>query len=334
MKLHFTIALFLLFSIKIYSQLIQSVELTDWKNGCKGAYSIIHDDYCMYTSKGIAQYADTAAHNRGISISFAIVTGHCDDNEWNRANSMLQNGHEIHNHSHNHFCGLPVNWCPNDYYTSKNYAEEYNLSNDLILKYTKTKADFFVFPYDLINDTMINYLKDSLKLLGTRSGKQNSLNSPDSIENFGVRFNILRPEQKRTVLDSLAQSAINEGKWAVRGCHGVEDESWGSIPLNDYVAHLNFLQKKISSYDLWVETPVRILKYNRCKQNTLIKLNKDIIEIKNTSEYNEEKLTLEVNSNDKLTFYQADKQLKTVFRNNKYYINFFPNKGNILVVKL
>lgn len=325
--------LLIIISLKSYGQELQSLSLSAWKNGAKGAYSIIHDDFGMEPVHGIGRHVDSIATNRHIPVSFAVVTADCDQSDWKKANEMIAHGHEILNHSHNHFCGLPVSWCPRNYYHRADYKTEYNLSTSIIKKETGVQAEFFVFPYDLINDTMLVYLKDSVHMLGVRAGKQNVLNHTDSIENFGVRFHMLRPEQSRLCLDSLVLEAIETGTWAVRGCHGVEDSSWASISLKDYIRHLDLLQAKVASNELWVETPVRMLKYNRCKKETKLALKQDVITVVNGSEYNDVELTLQLSVKGEYNFSQNGKVLKSRFSNGVAYVNFIPKNGNIVIRK-
>lgn len=325
--------LILVLGLKSYGQDIHSLSLSAWKNGAKGAYSIIHDDFGMEPAKGIGQHVDSVATSMNISVSFAVVTSHCDAMDWKKANEMIAHGHEILNHSHNHFCGLPVSWCPNDYYHRTDYEIEYNLSTSIIKKETGIQPEFFVFPYDLINDTMLTYLKDSLHMLGARSGEKDAFNRSDSIKNFGLNFHILRPEDNHLVLDNLVLNAIETGTWAIRGCHGVQDASWGSILLKDYVSHLKLLQKKVATNELWVTTPVRVLKYNRCKKKTKLFLHENKILVVNGTKYNQSELTLQLDVSEKYDFIQNGKSLKCRYSKGVVFVNFIPQRGNIKIRK-
>lgn len=268
----FVILLITATSLYAQSSNIKDIRIATWKNNTKGAYSIFHDDFCMETSRGIEAYADTIAYKRDIPIAFAIVTGECSKKEWREAKRLISHGHEITNHSNDHYCGLPVEWCPRNTYTRKDYKVQFDLSQELIEKNTGKKANLYVFPYDLFDDTMVSYLKDSVQIGGSRSGIQDKLNHPDSIQPFGIRFHILRPEHSTDSLNGLAQQAIFDGGWAVRGAHGIEEEgeAWGSIPLQAYRNHMDFLQAKKKTNELWVDTPTAILNYSLARYATSI----------------------------------------------------------------
>lgn len=278
MKKHFLLLLLFVLPSFHFAQ-VKSVKIANWKNYAKGAYTLIHDDFCMDFANGIANYADTMAHNRGIPVSFGLVSGHCDEQDWKKANEMIAHGHEVMNHSHNHYCGEPVEWCPTANYTSKDYKVEFDLSTQLIEKHTGIRPTYFVFPFDLFNDTMTAYLETELNFQGARSGIQNTLNHPDQIKPFKTAFHFFRPAQSYDLLNDLADQAVKEGKWAVRGVHGVEDDSWASLPKEGYRKHLDFIKEKKEEGLLWVASAKDVIDYSETRYKTAVDFNPDKNEI-------------------------------------------------------
>jgi hypothetical protein len=61
-------------------------------------------------------------------------------------------------------------------------------------------------------------------------------------------------------------AAIANGGWANRTMHGVNDTSWNSVPLAQYIAHLDYLKTKVDARLLWVATPSSILKYSKARE--------------------------------------------------------------------
>ncbi len=248
------------------------IKIAPWLNGAKGAYTIMHDDFCMAHASGIAEFADSIATAHSIVFDFPVVTNHCDSADWSIAKDLIKRGHEISNHSHNHYCGLPVSWCPTGTYDSSNYNTEYNLSTQLIYENTGIRPTLFIYPFDLHTGHMHDHLMN-LGYKATRSGPQTSgTNHPDSLELERLGFQVLRPEQGLEELNDLVDRSILFQQWGIRVSHGVNDASWGSITLEDYEAHMSYLESKVASNDLWVTTIGPIHEYLSIKKTSSINL--------------------------------------------------------------
>jgi hypothetical protein len=119
-------------------------------------------------------------------------------------------------------------------------------------------------------------MHDYLMNLGysaTRSGPQTSgTNHPDSLDLERLGFQVLRPDQGLEELNDLVDQSISLERWGIRVSHGVNDASWGSISLEDYDAHMSYLESKIASNDLWVTTIGPIHEYLTIKKKSSINL--------------------------------------------------------------
>lgn len=57
-----------------------NVSISTWKNQANGAYTIVHDDVGDFAVQGVLTHADTMAFNRGIKLTFGIITSSCEGN--------------------------------------------------------------------------------------------------------------------------------------------------------------------------------------------------------------------------------------------------------------
>jgi hypothetical protein len=189
-----------------------------WKDNRKAAYSIIHDDYGDATTVGISQYADSMAYNRGIKLVFGAITSACDSSDWTIARQMIKNGHEAINHSHNHRCAVRMDWCTN-VYTSADYAVELDTSTALIERGTGYRPRFFINPYDLSTESIIEHLK-SLGYLGVRAGTQEQLNSKDFSDFYHLNYHVYAPTSNLAQLNQAVTDAIAEEGFGLKMRHG------------------------------------------------------------------------------------------------------------------
>jgi len=237
------------------------VYIATYKDGKTGAYSLIHDDFGAGYAHGIEDYADSIAYNRGIPISFAVIAGECGKEDWNKAKEMIQHGHQVLNHTMKHKCGQANNWCSFGNWDEKDFDVEIDSSTSLIEKNTGKHPAFFIFPFDLFTDTMVAYLKHK-HYAGARAGQQNLVHESSIEDPFRLNFTVFRPEQDASVLNSFANEAVQKKSWAIRVVHGVNDESWASISLSDYRAHLDYLKKLSNTHSLWVANLSDVVLYS------------------------------------------------------------------------
>ncbi len=273
--LRFTMLMFwALFGIRVSAQNATfSVEFTAFKYDAKGAYTLIHDDFG--TAWGIEKYVDSIAYHRKIPIAFGVITSACKSTHWESARQMMQHGHELINHSHRHYCGLPVDWCPSEIYTEKDYPIEFDTSTQIITKETGFRPTFYIFPFDLYKNEMFEYL-EKIQFLGARGGTKSKLNTSETNDFFRLNFHVYFPNDSVKTLNQLAQKAIDQKQWAIRAMHGVGDNSWGVVSVKDYQNHVDFLAQKVKENELWVVNPSEIIKYqiNKLKYEPQPKITK------------------------------------------------------------
>jgi peptidoglycan/xylan/chitin deacetylase (PgdA/CDA1 family) len=247
--------------------------ITTYKNDAAGAYTLIHDDFGGSWADGIGNYADTMAFNRKIPLCVALIAGHCDNNDWLKAIAMTQHGHQLLNHSMNHLCGSKGGGCSPGVkmWDENNFGTEIDSSEALIIRNTGKHPLFFMFPFDVHTDTMISYLRHK-GYAGARAGQRDLLTESNPSDPFYLNFKAFLPGQTSEDLNSFADEAITGNGWAIREVHGVEDGSWGTINLNDYRIHLDYIKALSDSGKLWVATlsDVLLYRYNAGKYKAAI----------------------------------------------------------------
>lgn len=258
-----------------------SASIATWKSNYTGAYSVIHDDFGAGSVNGIENYADTIAFNRGIKFTFGAITSECTSQDWANALVMMSHGHEIMNHSHNHYCGQPVGWCETNTWDENDFDIEIDQSSSLIQSNTGHYPRFYIFPYDLHTDTMLSYL-ESVDYLGARAGTQSqtlnfaNLNDQDFNDPFRVNFFVFGPSTNVSDLNAAAQMAIDNSGWAIRELHGVQDASWASVGESDYRAHMDFCKQKQDAGDLWCSTTSDIISYQTQRKSYSLNVSSNI----------------------------------------------------------
>ncbi len=262
-KLTFVLAFIGLYQVRSQTP---SATIATWKDNFTGAYSVIHDDFGSASVNGIENYADTIAYNRGIKFTFGAITGSCTAQDWANALTLMSHGHEIMNHSHNHYCGQPVAWCQTSTWDENDFDIEIDQSSSLIEANTGHFPRFYIFPYDLHTDTMLSYL-ESIDYLGARAGTQSqtlsfaNLNDKDFPDPFRVNFFVFGPSTATSDLNDAAQMAIDYEGWAIRELHGVQDASWGSVPEANYRAHMDYCKARQDAGELWCATTSEVISY-------------------------------------------------------------------------
>ncbi len=256
-----TTILCFLFIIPLSSQ-TPTASFATWKDNKKAAYSIIHDDYSNYVP-GIFQYAYPIAKARGIKICFGAITGFCDAPEWSNARTMIADGNECVNHSHNHKCGGTAGQCSGlTTYGIANFATELDLSTQLIETNTAVRPRFFIHPYDAPSDAIINYLKNTLGYLGARSGNQLAVNSSNFTDFMRLNYYVYDGTASALAgLNTAVDAAISSGGYVVREFHGIDDGSWAAMTQANYTSHLNYVKSKMDDGSIWSATTTEAITY-------------------------------------------------------------------------
>lgn len=258
-----------------------------WKDNKKAAYTIIHDDYSSYVT-GIFRDAYPIATARGVKICFGAVTGFCGATEWANARTMIADGHECVNHSHNHKCGGSAGQCTGlNTYSSADFNTELNQSSTLIETNTGVKPLYFIHPYDASSDAIINHLQGTLGYIGSRAGSQDIVNA-NNFTDF-MRENYFVYDGSPAALNSLntaVNTAISTGGYAIREFHGIDDGSWAAMTKANYTAHLDYVKSKIDDGSIWSCTASEAITY---------KMQRDVWSM--TTTYDATSSTISVNFN-------------------------------------
>lgn len=257
-----------------------SASIATWKNDADGAYSFIHDDYGDNGVLGINNYADTIARNRGIKFTFGAITSACENNPqmWTDAIDMINYGHEIINHTHNHYCAVRRDsWCTTGLWAepaTEDFDTELDLSTNLINTRTGTYPRYFIYPYDLFNAAANDHLK-TLNYIGSRTGTYEGTDpsnfTPDADGFFRSALIVNTQDNNGDItavdLDYWADYAATNSVWVNREMHNVGNTGWGRIPVTNYRNHLNHLKTKMDANELWVGTISEVLTYQIQKLN-------------------------------------------------------------------
>jgi peptidoglycan/xylan/chitin deacetylase (PgdA/CDA1 family) len=250
-------------SLKIHVERVAT-----WKRNAKAAYSIIHDDYPL-TRKFRQHYLEL--DKRGLHAGFGAIVAPINDNQDTyipKMQQMVDAGHEIINHSFNH---KDVDK------KSTDLSQEIDLSTKLLRSYG-FDIHAFVFPYDHYNEAVLQRLK-GLGYLGARARfdghkvNQANLNTDDPLAPFHTSFDAFFEDpitgqntasgykNQDDVLKTYLDDAIQQGGWAVRELHGIEDNSWGSVSLVKYTAHLDYVVDKVKNNEVWMDTFTHVTRY-------------------------------------------------------------------------
>ncbi len=259
---------------------ISSAEVTTWKNGAKGAYSLVHDDYCSMpvASDPYIKIMDPELKKRGLVAGFGMITGNCSEQHWAAAKQMIANGHEIVSHSRSH---------PNPYIGDAELETQLNgAAADIAAKLDGYQARYFVWPGDAASSAAIDFLKTKTSYLGGRAthlvanGNVDYTTMPAGVNaaNFDnpyrIKWDLFTVDGKWSlypmgseILNLHIDAAINQGVWTTRTAHGVDTGYWETIPLNRYLAHLDYAKAKVDSGELWMDTPSNVIKYRYAREH-------------------------------------------------------------------
>ena len=272
----------------IDSNYVTSVKTTTWKNGAKGAYSLVHDDYCSMPA-GTDPYIkimDPELSKRGLVAGFGIITGSCSPQQWAAAKQMIANGHEIVSDSRSH---------PNPYIADAELEVQLNgAASDIAANLDGYKASYFVWPGDAASTAGTTFLKDNTQYLGGRAshlvanGNVDYTTMPAGVNaaNFDnpyrIKWDLFTVDGKWSVyamgseiLNLHIDEAIKQGGWATRTMHGVDTGYWETAPLARYQAHLDYAKAKVDAGELWMDTPSNVLKYRFAREFCISVLDND-----------------------------------------------------------
>lgn len=303
---------------------------------------------------------------------------------------MAQHNHEIMSHSHTHDCAVGnAGWSPCDADVGDAWGEDVNGANfhqqvveahNSIEYNTGFTPKYYIYPYDRFTDAANDTLK-KMGYLGSRTGwnsprvgdaqfHRNGYENSDenyyypdadgffrtSVQVFDANDQALSDQGQANVLNDEVDNAIANSLWSNRELHNVGDTGWGSVTVNAYRAHINYIKQKVDAGDLWVGTVSEFLTYQMQK----LKFSPSVT-------YNQiaDKVLVSWNSingqyNVNVSTYLADLTVKSPItlvvdmdgltgdwnvqqgvsaitdfweENGKMYINVYPSEGNIEIYK-
>ena len=271
----------------------EGVELSDvsfgsipkWKNNAKGAYTIFHDDTCWDYEESHSKVAAPELNKRGLIGAFGLVAVGCDGwdempagsgnweksdwDQWDSVRGLIDHGHEIVNHSFNHLT------IQDGAYSAEKQIDQ---ASEIMRKaLPDVQVDFYIFPQDLFADEHLSRL-EGLDYLGARAGTKGQYNSAGSYDPFRMNFDVhasptgVGANQHQLIeLDEYVDQAISNGTYAIREFHAVVDslpsgDSTWMIALNEYTEHLDHVEEKVKSGDLWITGPAMVIRYHAASE--------------------------------------------------------------------
>ncbi len=263
-----------------------------WRGNAKAAYSITHDDLCDQSALGSFHSADPELTKRGLHAGFGAIISQCLKNDmlttgnvwpkWDAVKLLVTHGHDVFSHSWNHYCMTTNNSlasaCDTSVKKTTDWATEIDMAGATLSMQTGLPNDFYIFPYDVCDPAAIAHLKTA-GYLGARCGGAGSVTLPDFPDPFKLGFDVFGPANSMywktapctgiTQYETSADKTTPECRVFVLKQY-VDDTiakgGWETVRVAEYQAHLDYLLTKISSGDLWVEGPSRVLRYRFARQ--------------------------------------------------------------------
>lgn len=238
-------------------------------------HSIIHDDAGAYGMDGILDTAVPLANKYNLKLclapycSYLIEGSKRSDKIIGQLKDAIAAGHEIANHSFSHIPEVV------DLYDEKNRGitfqnvpwggkervyKEVLKSQDVFEKLLNYRPSFFVFPYDYIEDDVIDLLINN-GFIGARGGRPSGYNV-GNLNCFKLNFAMF-DGKKDSLIDFVAGS-IKLNAFSIREMHNVSNElnTWGCCSVYDYNQYLSFIKDN----EITCKTPSEI-----CTSETKLK---------------------------------------------------------------
>ncbi len=238
-----------------------------WKGGATAAYTIIHDDLCDPLLDGLFDTVEPELSSRGLRAGFGAIVGVCENRGiWAQVQALLDHGHEIVCHSWTH-AHLDVARAPAEQAPLDLDLELHEATYDLDQRLVGQKTSYFIFPFDEFTDGLIAELQ-VLGYIGARAGER-GLNAPDFADAMRNEFDVWGSSvyaDGPAGLQEYVDDAIDNGGWANREFHAVGDQAWMPIGLEDYRAHLDYVEAKIAAGALWMDTPSAVVRYRFARE--------------------------------------------------------------------
>lgn len=258
----------------------QGARITRWGDNAVGAYSIDVDDFPL-VNPDIHQ---EECNSRDMNISFAVVIDWFGDYssygggsariDWNKARELYADGHEIGNHTWEH--SVINGWDATDYERNVDDA------NEKIEREIGVRPYYFVYPDDVFNNTSNNYIRDNGFIMATAGAQEednpqtvNPYDIDDCIEAGFRCMNDVSASQEVAFFNDYIDEIIDDGGWGVRMMHGIDDGDWGDVNEASFTTHLDYVQAKRESGDIWMETCSNVARYIKERETVSISVSSD-----------------------------------------------------------
>lgn len=323
--------------------------------------------------------------------AFRSVGGYSTPYGYAKNVMMAQHGHEIISHSHTHQCAVFRGWDPCDASVGISWGEqpnsadffrELNTAHTSITNGTGFAPRYYIFPYDNFTNAANDRLKE-LDYMGSRTG-WSSPYGPDQgfhVEGYensdvasfypdndgffrtGVQVFDDVDRQKNQAgqlaeLNNEVDNAINNNMWANRELHNVGSFGWGSVQVEAYRQHINYVASKVASGELWVGTVSEVMTYQMQKlkfspnviynssaekvfvtwNNINPQINVNVSDYMNSSLI-KEKVTVVIDMDGLLGLWAVKQNGVDLspsdyeMRNGNVYVNVYPHEGDLELYK-
>lgn len=248
---------------KLYS--VGDTEVTTWKDGKAGAYSIMYDDgiyesalrfaglHEKYSLKGtlalISGWIDQAYSDTGASVG-----------TWEQWKALLGKGNfdvASHTVTHRNLTKL----------SASELTAEFKDSIARIKEKTGYKPESLALPYNTGNAAVAEEV--AKYFVAARQGGNNAGNAPDTEKYYNLSSTMTESTTTVSQLNNWTDFGIAKGNWLVLTGHGNDGEGWSSPPLSLFDNHYGYVAKRMDA--LWNGTFTEVSKYLRERQNATVK---------------------------------------------------------------
>lgn len=272
------------------------IKVQPWQNGAKAAHTIAHDDYCGWGTTGIEAHAMPILNQRGLKASLGLIAGNCSDAQWKILKERIAQGHELFNHTLTHVGMLePGSLAP---ISGWDNVKEIVDAQQLVEKKLGYTMHFVAYPSDLATPEAKAFVTALPEVLGQRAakhiydGKAAGLNEIDELQPSFIKWDSywrdgkwsLYKPARGNILIQHVDAALEDGAWSYSTMHGVADQSWESVPADQYTAYADYLASKVKAGELWVAGPTEILRYQMTRIHCPLQLEANRIKLGQSDE--------------------------------------------------
>lgn len=285
------LAVFLFFSVSVYSQTIGQVTVKTWADNRKAAFSFTFDD--GYKSQ--YDYALPVLDSFGFKATFYVIAGSLTEDSqplnwrygtWGEFRQMAYEGHEIGSHTmtHPHLPNLPAG----DISTPNTiYYELYQSKNLIEQKISGITVTTLAYPYIEYNGTVQNIAQQYYEASREGGDIPNSSTITgikwQNLNSYTIQFDLPRnsvsddDDELQQFETSMQNDVINNKKWGMLFAHEVLPFSqipqavaagyWYPMSTEWLTALCQWMKTKSDNNELWITTVANITKYIKEREN-------------------------------------------------------------------